>query len=109
MTSEEEIVSKAKQRFIEELPSQLEALRAELSRFATGVVEAHNSICSILHQIKGAAGFFGFEDVVSEIRSFEHLYKDCTSLDVLKERERLIPIFNILKAIIQTDGESSAR
>jgi HPt (histidine-containing phosphotransfer) domain-containing protein len=102
MTAEERIMLKARGRFIEELPNQLEAIQVELCRFSVSATESHNSICSILHQIKGAAGFFGFTDLVSEIKKFELVYKNNIPTDILKESDALEPIITTLRAIIQT-------
>ncbi len=102
MTNEEQIMLKARERFIKELPLQLEAIQLELSRFSINPTEAHRSICSILHQIKGAAGFFGFTAVVSEIKNFELLNNDRTPTDLFKAVNELDPITTILTAIIQT-------
>jgi chemotaxis protein histidine kinase CheA len=104
MTSEDQIILKARERFIEELPLQLEAIQIELSKFKHSPTEAHQSLCSILHQLKGGAGFFGFTELVSEIRNFELLYKDSPPGDLFKEHDGLAPIIVILKALINTES-----
>lgn len=101
MTSEEQIMLKARERFILDLPLQLEAIQNELSKFYDDPARTHQSICSILHQLKGGAGFFGFTELASEIRNFELLYKDCPPADLVKESDALAIITRLLQSLIQ--------
>lgn len=101
MTPEEQIMLKARERFVKDVPLQLEAIQIELSRFNDDPTEAHKALCSILHQLKGGAGFFGFTELVAAIRNFELLYKDSPPGDLLKERDVLAPILTILKSLIE--------
>jgi len=100
MTIEDQIVFKARGKFIEELPRHLGAIEDELSRLSLEPEDAFDSICLILHQVKGGAGFFGFENLVSEIRHFELISKGGDTRGVVELKKVLEPIMTLLKATI---------
>lgn len=101
---EQQIIFRAKQRFLEELSKQIDLIRDYLTRLSSTDVATHGSyereqLGRLLHTIKGGAGFFSFDRLVDHITSFEEIGVSTGQVD--DEKRVLKDIVEIIESILR--------
>ena len=72
------------EKFVSELPQRVNALRDALNR------EDHEALTTLAHQLKGAAGGYGFPTITDAARHLEASTKDTEDIETLSRRVKEI-------------------